>query len=198
MRKPTPMQMHESPAARRGPSGLTNSLRELLVLGKLRVRSCSAPELLHSLHDFSEDESRVTAKVFGTLLSRLKAAGFIRQCTPGAHHNETTYKITADGLARFATLMSNGSGDSRSRQVFRAKLLYLDHVDKGTRRRIARTYMQRIVREQIKAIEMHGFFQHDAKLPAPDRTMMLRVIRRERAIAEAELEWMRTDLAGYL
>jgi hypothetical protein len=179
------------------------SLRELLLLGRLLVRSCGGSELLHTLDDFSEDEKPITPRAFKTLLEQLHADHLI--CTVCAwlldsHQKDdhSMYKITAQGLARFQFLMSCEHENLSSRPAFRAKLLHIDYVGEDIRRRIARSYMQRIKCSRIQAIAKNGFFQHDAKMGDPDRTMILRMVRRERAVADAEFEWMTTDMATYL
>jgi hypothetical protein len=48
--------------------------------------------------------------------------------------------------------------------------------------------MHRIGCAQIQAIAKTGFSQHDPKIGDSDRSMMLRMICRERAIAQAEFD----------
>ncbi len=175
---------------------------ELFLLGKLLSRPWYGYEFQRALSGFVGPQRRVSWGTIYPLFQRLQRDGLIRAVAGRDSQDgrdKQAYRITAAGKRRFLDLMrTERPHDSDFRETFRMKLGHFSRVNVETRRQIVAAHMQRLGSIHQHTSRTYSLVSRIPEMDEDERVLILRAIRHERCLAEAEIAWLKKEMAEFL
>jgi len=170
---------------------------ELFVLGELMDKPLHGYALHSVITKVIGPVRQLSWGALYPLIRRLEQGGFIarEESGGGGGHERKLYRITDAGVARFYALMAEpGAYDADYPVLFTIKMSNFHHVDREQRLAILRHYRAyaQFIRDYMQTSRRYITLQ--PKIPEAERPHILRSLEHRLHVAEADLQWIDTEL----